>query len=368
MLKLDKVKTKPRKLRQHKRGEFEEHATHRSATMMDVARVAAVSQSSVSLVLNGMTGARISDVTRQRVIEAARELGYSLPFNRKSGQPDVTGRDTLVYFVDEISPNPFPVQTLDGIRDAAWEAGFLVAGYVTRSDRQLETATTESILRNRALIGVIYSTIFTRHIELPHAFAGVPTVCLNCYTGDPATVSIIPGEVVGGHNATSYLIDRGHRRIAFINGETWMDAATQRLKGYRQALATADIPFDASLVRQGNWLPLSGYQLTHELLNSPKPPTAIFCSNDMMAIGALEAIHERGLSVPDDISVIGYDDHELARYTRPPLTTVVLPNYEMGRRAAEVLIDIAINGKQPAARLLKIDGPISERSTVKAIG
>ena len=114
-----------------------------------------------------------------------------------------------------------------------------------------------------------------------------------------------------------------------------MEASRQRLKGYRQALATADLPFDPDLVRDGNWQPLSGYEATHALMRLPSPPTAIFCANDLMAVGCYEALRELGLKIPDDIAVMGYDDREIARHLHPPLTTVLLPHFEMGTIAAE---------------------------------
>jgi LacI family transcriptional regulator len=173
----------------------------------------------------------------------------------------------------------------------------------------------------------------------------------------------VPGEVAGGFSATNYLTSLGHRRIGFINGEPWMDAAIDRLKGYKQALATADIAFDESLVRDGDWLPLRGYEAALELLSLENRPSAIFCGNDLMAIGVMEAAAERGLSVPGDLSVMGYDDQELARYTHPPLSTLVLPNYEMGQKAAELLIDVAFHGKQLKPMTMKIDGPLVTRSS-----
>ncbi len=336
-------------------------------TMTDVARIAGVSQSSVSLVLNEMTGARISQATRNRVIEAARQVGYALPAARRTPQQNVT-RTTIAYLIDEISTSPHPVVNMDGARDAGWEAGLLVATHVTRSNAELESATIRAIKQDPSVMGVIYSTIFTREVVLPPALDGVPTVLLNCYTKDRRHYSVVPAEVSGGFAATQYLIERGHRRIAFINGEAWMDAAADRLRGYRQALATADIPFDRTLVLNGDWLPLAGYHNTLELLRRPKRPTAIFCANDLMAVGALEAAAEQGLSVPEDVSIMGYDDQELARYTHPPLTSLVLPNYEMGRRAAEVLIALALQDKQARPMMIKIDGPVVERSTVSAPG
>jgi LacI family transcriptional regulator len=332
-------------------------------TMTDVARLAGVSQSSVSLVLNQMMGARISDATRERVLSAAHELGYELPGGRPLARTALE-RNVIAYLVDEISTSPHPVVSLDGARDAGWEAGFLVAAHVTRSNPELEAATIDIIKRDPAVIGIVYSTIFTRQVAPPPSLDGIPTVLLNCYTSDRRFHSIIPGEVAGAFTATQHLIAQGHRRIGFINGESWMDAAADRLKGFRQALATADIAFDPSLYRNGDWLPLKGYQLARELLGLSKPPTAIFCANDLMALGALEAAGELGLKVPDDVSIMGYDDQELARYTHPPLSTLVLPNYEMGRRATDLLIDLAVHNKTIKPMTIKIDGPLIERASV----
>src|SRR5436190_4531500 len=279
-------------------------------TMTDVARIAGVSQSSVSLVLNEMTGARISTETRQRVIEAARQIGYELPAIRRETSVG-SERRTIAYLVDEISTSPHPVINLDGARDFAFEQDFLVAAHVTRSNPELEEATIAAIKRDKSVIGVIYSTIFTRRVTLPSSLDDVPTVLLNCYAEPRKHVAILPGEVAGGFAATAHLTALGHRRIAFINGEPWMDASVDRLKGYRQALATADIAFDETLMRNGDWLPLAGYHHALDLLALPERPSAIFCGKDLMAIGALEAESELGQRVPEDVSIMGYDDQEL---------------------------------------------------------
>jgi LacI family transcriptional regulator len=336
-------------------------------TMTDVARIAGVSQSSVSLVLNEMTGSRISPDTQSRVLEAARQIGYELPAIRREAA-SVSERRTIAYLVDEISTSPHPVINLDGARDFAFGQGFLVAAHVTRSNPELEDATIAAIRRDKSVVGVIYSTIFTRAVTLPKSLDGMPTVLLNCYADPRRHISILPGEVAGGFAATAHLTELGHRRIGFINGEPWMDASVDRLKGYRQALATADIAFDPALVRNGDWLPLTGYHSANDLLAMENPPTAILCGNDLMAIGALEAASELGLRVPEDLSVMGYDDQELARYTHPPLSTLVLPNYEMGQRAAEALLDITLHGKSRRPMIIKIDGPLVPRgSTAKPV-
>jgi LacI family transcriptional regulator len=335
----------------------------RKPTMTDVARLAGVSQTSVSLILNRMLGARISEATRERVVTAARELGYELPGARRPYYV-ASERNVIAYIVDEISTSPHPVISLDGARDAGWESGFIVAAHVTRSNPDLEATTIEAIRSDPHVIGVIYSTIFTRRVTPPAELYRLPTVLLNCHGADRRLPAILPSEIAGAFTATRYLIDRGHRRIGFINGEPWMEASADRLKGYRQALAAADIAFDPCLLRSGDWLPLQGYQLALELLRSGRPPTAIFCANDLMAMGALEAASGMGLRVPQDLSVMGYDDQELARYTHPPLSTLVLPNYEMGRKAAELLIDLAIHKKAASRTTFEIDGPLIERYSV----
>lgn len=334
----------------------------RRPTMTDVARLAGVSQSSVSLVLNNMSGARLAEGTRRRVLEAAQAIGYRLQTRRieaGEGQPKI-----IAYLVDEISTSPHPVVSVDGARDAAWEAGHLISVHVTRANPELEAATLRTLLADNALLGVIYSTIFTRKVTLPPELEKVPTVLLNCYTGQRQQPSIIPSEVAGGFTATEFLLQHGHRRIGLINGEPWMDASRDRLKGYRQALATADVPFDSELVCNGDWMPDAGYRRTYELLRLKRPPTALFCANDLMAVGAMEALAELGIDVPGEISVMGYDDQEVARYTRPALSTCVLPNYDMGRWAAETLIDIATNGGASRAVQLKMDCPLVPRRSV----
>ena len=181
----------------------------------------------------------------------------------------------------------------------------------------------------------------------------------------PSIPSVVPGEVVGGRSATRHLIDKGHRRIAIIQGEPWMDASKDRLKGYRQALAAADITLDEQFIRPGNWEPSAGYEQTIELMQLAAPPTAIFCSNDMMAMGCYEALRSLGLRVPDDVSVVGYDNREIAQFLHPPLTTVVLPHYEMGRLAVELLLE-QIGSPPKVPPQLKVECPVVVRKSVAA--
>lgn len=349
----------------------------RRPTMTDVAKAAGVSQSTVSMALNNVSSARLSDATRAKVLSAAVELGYRLPRREGSADEalpaDAAGprRNLIGYLVDEISTSPHPVVSVDGARDAAWEHGCVLSVFVTRSNADQEAAAIAALRSHPQLLGVVYSTIFTRAAQVPESLREVPTVLLNCHDDSGRYPTIVPGEVGGGHAATDHLIGAGHTRIGFINGEPWMEAAKDRLKGYRRALATADLPFDPALVRDGDWMNSGGFDGTMALMALARPPTAIFCANDLMAIGALEALAQLGKKVPEDVSVIGYDDQEISRHTHPPLTTMVLPNYEMGRAAVEMLLAEG-TGAETASRpsghrraLTKIDCPLVERETVR---
>ena len=335
-------------------------------TMTDVAKAAAVSQSTVSMVLNNVAGARLSPETRARVLSAALDVGYRLP-RRDQAATAVPVRHVIGYVVDEISTSPHPVVSVDGARDAAWEQGCVLQVVVTRNNPVQEAAVLQALKASPALLGVIYSTIFTRQVTANALLDDLPTVLLNCHEADKRHPAVVPSEVSGGHTATEYLIQRGHRRIGFINGEPWMEAAQDRLKGYRRALATADLPFDPDLVLQGDWMSGTGFDGAMRLMQLARPPTAVFCANDLMALGALEALKQLGLRVPDDVSVIGYDDQEIARHTHPPLSTVVLPNYEMGQVAVEQLLRMTRATNEPARphRLLtKVEGPLVLRESV----
>jgi LacI family transcriptional regulator len=376
---------RPRTADRHNRPDQDQQANNLSArkapppparrpTMTDVAKAAGVSQSTVSMVLNNMSGARLSDTTRAKVLSVAVDLGYRLPrresaeIGPRSTEAPGPRRNLIGYLVDEISTSPHPVVSVDGARDAAWEHDCVVSVHVTRSNAAQEAAAIAALKAHPQLLGVVYSTIFTRAASVPEALLDVPTVLLNCHDEHHKLPTIVPGEVAGGHAGTDHLIAAGHTRIGFINGEPWMEAAKDRLKGYRRALATADLPFDPALVRDGDWMSGGGFDGTRSLMSLARPPTAIFCANDLMALGALEALAQLGKKVPDDVSVLGYDDQEISRHTHPPLTTMVLPNYEMGRAAVEALLaEAALAPEQRGSRrsLTKIDCPLVERETVR---
>lgn len=308
-------------------------------TMTDVALEAGVSQTTVSFVLGQTAGSKLPQATRERVVEAARRLGYSLPDHvptRLPLAPTVSG--TIGFMVDQLATTHDAVVAIEGARQASLNGGNILLVAQMPGDPETEARTIEA-LRKAEISALIYMAIFTRELVAPAYLyeLKIPVVLLNCHTADYRFPAVVPSEIAGGENATLHLIQHGHRRIATITGEPWQEATQDRLLGYRRALATADIPFDPDLVVEGDWSTSTGYAATKKLLQLNRRPTAIFCQNDRMAIGCYEALKEFGLDIPKDMSVVGYDDEEVARHLHPPLTTSVLPHRAMGEWAIERL-------------------------------
>ena len=336
-------------------------------TMTDIARVAGCSQATVSFVLNKTPGIKLAAETRERVIEAARSLGYAAPSFAHLDtadilMPAIDGK--IGFVVDQLATSPEAVVAIEGARQASWNAGNIILVAQTLNDPEMEPRTIRA-LREQGVSALIYMAIFTREVVLPAAVyeLDIPVVLVNCYTTDHAFPAVIPSEIAGGQHSTRHLIQHGHRRIGTITGEPWMEAAKDRLKGYRRALATADIPFDPELVVEGDWSASAGYAATKELLTLDDRPTAIFCQNDRTAIGCYEALKEAGMRIPEDISVIGYDDEEISRHLHPQLTTSVLPHRAMGRWAIEQLDGVAQSSgtRHP---ITKLECPLVERLSV----
>lgn len=343
--------TRMDEVRPARRGRTARAGENKRVTMTDVARAVGCSQATVSLVLNGVTDIKLSRSLRDRVIAVAGELGYVLPAGRTE-RAVATGGGTIAFVVDQLATSPEAVVAIEGARQASWESGQVVLAAQTMSDPQMELRTLRA-LTGRGTTGLIYMAIFTRRLVVPKLLheLDLPVVLLNCTSEDGAFPAVVPAETAGGETATRHLIAQGHRRIATITGEPWMDAAKDRLKGYRRALGAAGIDYDPALVLEGDWSASAGYEATVRLLALPERPTAIFCQNDRTAIGCYEALKEAGLSIPRDISVVGYDDEEISRHLHPQLTTVILPHRAMGQWAVERLAT-ARNGEfsiQPVA-------------------
>ena len=299
--------------------------------MADVGRLAGVSPTTVSFVINNRADAGISPETRKLVLDAVELLGYRP--NRAAQGLRTRRTHTIGLVTDKVAVTPHGGRTISGAHDVAQRHGSLLL--IVNSNPRVVGAAVDDLL-DRQVDGIVFAAEGTTRMTPPEAARQVPTVLVNCFTPGNTVPCVLPDEERGGREATELLIAAGHRTIAHITGPRAAWATRGRLKGYFAALASAGIPRDDDLVLTGHFRTDWGYELTRALLAVTKRPTAIFCGNDRMAMGAYQALAEAGLRVPDDISIVGYDDQEdLAAELRPPLTTLRLPYYDMGRWALE---------------------------------
>ena len=312
------------------------HPKSKRPSMNDVAELAGVSQTTVSFVVNKVKEANIPPETQERVWAVIDELGYRPNVLARSLRSSKT--HTIGFITDEIATTPHAGKILEGAQDLAWEREYLLLLVNTNGNQQMKTAAVDMML-DRQVDGIIYATMYHRPVNPPAKLRDVPAVLLDCYVEDRSLPSVVPDEVLGGYTATEHLLKKGHRRIGFANNSHQIPATFGRLKGYQQALAEAGIPFDDTLVRYNRSEPGGGYQAVRELMQLPSPPTAIFCFNDRMTMGAYNALRELNLTIPNDVALIGFDNQELiAAHLQPPLSTMALPHYEMGRWAVKHLL------------------------------
>lgn len=300
-------------------------------TIHDVAYATDVSVSTVSRALNG--SGRVGEATRARVLAAADRLGYQPNDLARSLHGKST--NTIAVLVPEIT-NPFFPELVNGVQTVASENGGLLLLCQTFGDR--DTAVQELLnLRRKRCEGVILVGVPGGE-DLTMAAKGMPVVTVD---REPAILSasvVRSDHERGGRLATEHLIELGHERIAHISGPPHLHVSVDRRRGYERALEAAGLSVDDSLVVAGNFHENGGYEAIKGLRRERRQFTAVFCANDLTAIGALRALDEMGLAIPDAVSVIGFDDIHLASYVRPGLTTVHQPIEQLGRRAAELLL------------------------------
>ncbi|WP_179815997.1 LacI family DNA-binding transcriptional regulator [Allostreptomyces psammosilenae] len=328
--------------------------------MSDVARHAGVSRTTVSFVLNDRADANISEETRRRIWASIESLGY----RPNAGARALAAKRSDCYgLISEIATAPFAVDVIKGAQDRAWADRKFLLIAATEGDPAMEAAALDKLLQQR-VEGVLYATTWHRPVTLPPAAREVPTVLVHCFDADGVMPSVVPDEVMGGYRATRRLLDAGHERIGLINLDPRIPAAVGRRAGYERALREAGVPVAEDLVLCGHATADGGYAAACELLDRAERPTALFCANDRMAMGAYDAIKERGLTIPEDVAVIGFDNQELiSAYLRPGLTTVALPFEAMGIKGVDMLA--ALTAGQPLGTTpVTIDCPLIERSSV----
>jgi LacI family transcriptional regulator len=304
-------------------------------TISAIAHAAGVSVPTVSRVLNGR--ADVAPQTRELVEELLKQHGY-----RRRASHRQTGGTGLVDLVFNDLDSPWAVELIRGVEEVAHAAG---VGTVVSAVHRRSTATKQWLqnLRARASDGVIFVTSdLTPPVYAELHRLNIPVVVVDPAGGGAFDVPTIGAtNWAGGRAATRHLTSLGHRRIGFIAGPKRLLCSRARLDGYRTAIEDAGADSDEELIRQGDFLHESGYAGGAALLDLPRPPTAIFASSDTMALGVYEAARRHGLRIPDDLSVVGFDDLPESRWSAPPLTTIHQPLAEMGALAARTALRLA---------------------------
>ena len=318
-------------------------------TIRDVARVAGVSKSTVSRVLNA--DPNVAEETRSAVFAAIKEIGYSRNALARGLNTRKTG--TIGLIISDIT-NPFHAEVARGVEDLASDFDSNVILCNTDGRPKKEAAYIDLLVEKR-VDGIIFTSVkagesdmtVLRSKQIPFVFAGRTLP-------DVEADSVVVDNVLGGFQAATHLVRLGHQRIAYLAGPSHVSASMDRYEGYCQALRRAGIEPDPELVAEGDFKQEGGYRAMSALLDRALGVTAVFAANDYMAMGALEAIYERGLRVPEDIAVVGFDDIPFARLHLVQLTTVAQPKYDIGAIAARMLFE-RIDGKvgdEPARRVV----------------
>ena len=317
------------------------------ATIVDVARRAGVSKSTVSLVLGGSS--LVAESTRERVAGAMTELGYI--YHRGAATLRGAKSGVLGMVINDLS-NPFYVELAIGIEQACQGGAYIpfLANTAENPVRQQEVIRS---MREHGAAGLVLApAIGTSPRELKPLLAGLPVVQVMRRLAGLKASLVAPENREGARKATGHLIENGHRRIAFVGGMTSLLVREERLAGYRLAFEDARIPFEASLVIETTTNYSGGGAAASQLLNLHAPATAALCFNDVVAIGLMRALTEAGVKVGADFAVIGFDDIEEAKHTLPALTSVAVDARNLGSRAAQLLMrQIASGNFEPETAL-----------------
>lgn len=329
-------------------------------TQADVARRAGVSQAMVSYVINN-NDVTITDETRQRILSAMDELRY-VP-NIMARRLRASKTYTIASIIPDIT-NPFYPAFQRGIQDTVNRYGYDLVMYNTDGNADRERKCLDSLRQGRVdgIVGVFF------HVRsndlLPLIEHQIPIVRLEAREKAPSELAldnIYIDNVAASDRAVSFLIAKGHRRIAMLT--SYEGPARFRARGYRQALETHQIVFDEALLSYGAYSEDGGYQAMSNLLQQRLRPTAIFAADDLMALGAIVAIREYGLSIPGDIAVMGFDDIPTAKLVYPSLTTVAQFQRDVGRRAAEMVMERLTQDVPVGGRSVEMPFQIVERQS-----
>jgi LacI family transcriptional regulator/LacI family repressor for deo operon, udp, cdd, tsx, nupC, and nupG len=329
-------------------------------TIRDVARLAGVSKATVSAVLNNRPG--ISSTTRQKVLDVVKKLNYRPSQIARSLSVQKTKSIGLV--IKEID-NPFFAKIMRGVFDRCSDKGYtvLLGSSELSPDKEIQSVET---LINQRVDGLILSPLQGENNDLSYLAdllrSQYPLVVLETVQNYNTNVVDIDNEKAA-FDAVCYLIRQGHRRIAMFAGPKYSSHSAARLKGYREALSDHGIPVqNGDILHVGSYIQ-NGYQAGLQLSRWPSLPSAIFCYNDLVAIGLIDALLEKSIHVPDSVSVLGFDDIDFCDSVKVPLTTVHVPAFEMGKQAADLLIHQISRRDEPLNEKIIVQTHLVERAS-----
>jgi LacI family transcriptional regulator len=331
-----------------------------SSKLSEIAKAAGVSVPTASRALTN-SNHPMNPETRERVIAVAQKMGYQPNLVARSLRTD---RTKMIGLIVENILSPFIPPIIRGIQDVLKSADYFSTIINSDWDPDIEI---ESIyaLNNRQIDGIIFVETWQRSAKAIRELTDKPFVFVHRVFYNESENTIRVDEVYGARQATEHLARLGHKRIAYISGPMQWDASKMRWKGYIEELENWNLLYAPNLVKEGDWEVKGGYQAAQSLLAEPQRPTAIFAASDLMALGAIYAIQEAGLRVPQDIAIVGYDDRNFAGIVQPALTTVTLPAEEMGQAAARLLLQL-INNEIEQVESIQIPGKLIVRQSCGA--
>ncbi|MCF1595205.1 LacI family DNA-binding transcriptional regulator [Streptomyces muensis] len=333
----------------------------RRVTLADVARHAGLSTTAASWVLNEREDARLSEDARRRVLAAAQELGYRP--NAAARSLRIRKTATIALISDTVATTRFAGGMIRGALSVARDREHVLLIAETQGDPELERHAIDAML-HRQVDGVVYAAMYSRRLTVPQRLLDTRTVLLNA-TSAHGLPAVLPAEEDAGYAVAAALLGQGHRRIAVLGRIESIErsprrslAAGLRMRGIRRALADRGLRLAVS-EHTRDWEARDGHAGMTSLLERGSIPSAVICMNDRLAFGAYQAAADAGKAIPDDISIVSFDDDPIAEWLRPGLTTAALPHEEMGRLAVELLLD---ETAEPGTRWVPM--PLRERGSI----
>ncbi|EOX3389145.1 substrate-binding domain-containing protein [Vibrio cholerae] len=329
------------------------------ATMKDIARLAGVSTSTVSHVIN--KSRFVSDEIAERVNNAAQQLNYAPSALARSLKMN---RTKTIGMLVTTSTNPFFGEVVKGVERSCYHQGYNLILCNTEGDNQRMKASINTLLQKRVDgLLLMCSTLEGERLDVFDRYPDIPIVVMDWGPILFASDKIQDNSLQGGYMAAKHLIECGHKEIGCITGPLIRHQAQMRYEGYKRALAEAGIAINPDWIVESDFECEGGYQAFEKLYQRGKLPSALFVSNDMMAMGVIQAASQRGLRVPDDLSLIGYDDVHIAKFMTPALTTIHQPKYRLGKAAVDTLL-YRLENPDTTAQIVQLEPTLVVRSSV----